>query len=117
MKKSTLAAAILTGFLLMASAIGGIASVPGNIQKTAHESVRREIVRNITCPSFITENSEANQIRAVVSVDETGKVKVEQINSANAQLKDYVFAQLQNIKIRNAGTTDKFVLIVKFKAD
>src|SRR5437868_4422199 len=101
MKKTITTTAIITGYFFLMSSLGIIAAVPGNIQKTAKETVRREIIRNISCPDFITENSEANDVKALVSVDETGKVSLHEINSANPELKDYVVTRLKEMKIKN----------------
>jgi hypothetical protein len=98
------------------SSLGIIAAVPGNIQQNAKESVRREIIRNIACPDFVSNDSETNQVKAIVEVDENGNVNVSDINSSNEQLKDYVVEQLHNLKVKSSGTTEKFVLVIKFKA-
>ena len=85
------------------------------IEKNAKESVRREISRSIMCPDFIKENNPVNQVKALVEVDEKGNVKVDEINSANPQLKAYVVDQLQNMTIKNPGQGQKFVLVINFQ--
>jgi hypothetical protein len=109
-KTLALIAAILVAGIFTANATNN-----GNVEKNAKESARREIIRNITCPEFVQENSPTNQVKAVVSVDEKGNVKVEEINSANTQLKAYVIDQLQNMKIKSTGQSQKFVLVINFQ--
>jgi hypothetical protein len=115
MKKSITTKLAIVACFMLTITFGIIASVPGNVEKTARENVRREIIRNITCPEFVTQNSEANDVKALVSVDESGKVTVYEINSANPQLKSYVTNTLKEMKIRNSVPTEKFVLVVKFR--
>ena len=115
MKKTTTTTAILAGYFFLMSSLGIIAAVPGNIQKSAKENVRREIIRNISCPAFVTENSKANDVKAIISVDENGKVSLYEINSANQELKNYVINTLEQMKINSGIPTEKFVLVVKFR--
>lgn len=114
MRKTIIIFGLIISSLLLAGPI--IASpVKAN---NAKETVRREITRSITCPEFVTENSALNEVKAIVSVNEAGIVSIEEINSGNEQLKEYVFNQLQNKKIKNsAAITEKFVLVVKFTVD
>ncbi len=107
--------ALLAGYFLLMSSLGIIAAVPGNVQKNAKENVRREIIRNISCPEFITENTEANDVKAMVSVDENGKVTIHEINSANAHARNYVENALKEMKVKNSVPTEKFLLVVKFR--
>ena len=113
-KTIALIAAILVAGIFTANATNN-GNVEKNAEKNAKESARREIIRNITCPEFVQENSPTNQVKAVVSVDEKGNVKVEEINSANTQLKAYVIDQLQNMKIKSTGQSQKFVLVINFQ--
>jgi len=115
MKKSTTTTALIIGYFILMSTFGIIAAVPGNVEKAAKENVRREIIRNIVCPEFVTANTEANDVKALISVDENGKVKVYEINSTNAELKNYVANTLKGMKIQNTVATEKFVLVVKFR--
>ncbi len=108
-------ALFITTYFLLMSTIGIIAAVPGNVEKTAKENVRREIMRNITCPEYVTENTEANDVKAIVSVDEKGKVSLYEINSANPELKNYVEQSLKEMNLKTAVPTEKFVLVVKFR--
>jgi hypothetical protein len=115
MKKTLTTTLIIAAYFAMMSALGIIAAVPGSIQKNAKESVRREIIRNISCPDFINTNSDANEVKAVVKVNETGTVSVQDVNSANPQLKEYVISQLQKMKLKGAVIPEQFVLVIKFK--
>ncbi|HLP21496.1 MAG TPA: hypothetical protein VK174_14385 [Chitinophagales bacterium] len=93
-------------------------AIAGNtvtIEKANKENVRREIIRSITCPDFVTENSEANDVKALVAVDESGKVTLYEINSANPELKKYVVNTLKEMKLKSCTPTEKFVLVVKFR--
>jgi hypothetical protein len=118
--KKTIATIFITTALVIAFEFGAIATAFGNtigIEKSAKENVRREIIRHITCPDFITVNSEANDVKALVSVDEQGNITVYEINAANPELKKYVANTLKEMKMKNAEATDKFVLVVKFRVD
>jgi AICAR transformylase/IMP cyclohydrolase PurH len=115
MKKTFLTSAILLGYFMLMSTFGIIASVPANVNSAAKEQIRKEISSQIICPSFVTENSELNDVKAIVRVDETGKVNVLEINSGNEQLKEYVITELGKMKIKNPATTDEFVLVIKFR--
>ena len=115
MKKSITTTTLIIGYFILMSTFGIIAAVPGNVEKAAKENVRREIIRNITCPEFVTENTQANDVKALVSVDENGNVNLFEINSANVKLKNYVANTLREMKIKNSVPTEKFVLIVKFR--
>lgn len=117
MKKTITTTAIIIGYFILMSTLGIIAAVPGNVQQHAKEAVRNQIIRSITCPDFITENSPANRVKAIVKVDETGKVTVDEINSANPQLSQYVLNQLQGMQVKNTGEAEKFVLLVNFKVE
>ena len=117
MKKTLTTTAVIAGYFALMITLGIVAAVPGSVHKSAKETVQREIIRNIACPEFITQNNEANQVKAIVAVDENGKVNIEEINSANTQLRDYVVAQLQDLKVAGDGHNEKFVLVVKFKVD
>lgn len=115
MKKTFKTSAVLVGYFLLMSTFGIIASVPANVNSAAKEQMRKEIGSQIMCPAFVTENSELNEVKAIVQVDETGKVKVVEVNSGNPQLKDYVVAELAKLKIKNPATTEQFVLVIKFR--
>lgn len=115
MKKSITTTAIVTTLLLLTS-FALNASNHAQIQKNAKEIVRREIIRNISCPDFIETNDVTNQVKAIVQVDESGAVSVEEINSGNPRLMSYVKEQLQNMKLKSAvGQAQKFVLVINFK--
>jgi|ERR1043165_1409457 uncharacterized protein YuzE len=113
--KKTITNTLIAGSFLLMSTFAVMAAAPGNIEKAAKENVRREIIRNINCPEFVTENTDANDVKALVSVDETGKVTLYEINSANQQLKSYVANTLKGMKIKNGDAVEKFVLVVKFR--
>jgi hypothetical protein len=117
MKKTFLITTIALGYFSLMGLLGIIAAVPGNVHKNAKEFVREQITRNISCPDFITDNNPANTVKAIVNVDEAGTVTVNEINSGNAQLKNYVLGQLQNMKVHNTAGPEKFVLVVNFKVD
>ncbi len=114
MKTKVAVTGITAGYLFLMSSLGIIAAVPGNTQKTARENIRREIIRNITCPEFVTETSEANDVKALISVDETGRITIHEMNSANPKLRNYVEETLNKMKVKNTIPTEKFVLVVKF---
>ena len=105
----------LVAALVFSSSVAISATNHASIEKNAKESVRSEIVKNITCPGFIQENSSINQVKAVVQVDSTGRVKVEEINSGNQQLRAYVIDQLQNMKVKSNGQNQRFVLVINFQ--
>lgn len=115
MKKRMITTATLIAYFAMMSALGVVASVPANVSSAAKENLRKEISSQIICPSFVTSNSETNNVRAIVQVNEQGRVGVLEISSANEELKDYVIKELSKIKISHPGTTEQFVLIIKFR--
>ncbi len=115
MKKTILTTAITIGYFVLMSTVGIIASVPANVNSAAKEQIRKEIGSQIVCPAFVTQNTVMNDVKAIVRVEETGKVKVLEINSGNEQLKDYVINELSKMKIKNPATTDEFVLVIKFR--
>jgi len=120
MKKISITTAVIIGYFILMSSLGIIAAVPGNIQKEGakeKERVRREIINHISCPSFITDNSDLNRVKAIVSINENGKVEVSDINSANPQLIDYVQSQLQDMQVKSTALPEKFVLVINFKVD
>lgn len=84
---------------------------------TAKELLRRELSRSITCPSFITENSELNVVKALVSVSDEGAVTIYEINTGNPKLKQYVQQTLQTVKVDNPGYNEKFVLVINFRVE
>lgn len=106
---------VLTTYLVLMSALGIVAAVPGNVEKAAQENVRREIIHKISCPEFVKENSDANDVKAIVSVDETGEISIHEISSGNEHLKNYVTNTLHEMKMKNTMSTGKFVLVVKFR--
>ena len=112
--KTIITTALLIG-LLFTSSVAISATNNASIAKNAKENVRREIIRNISCPEFIDNNNPTNQVKAVVEVDEKGKVKVDEINSANPQLRAYVINQLQNMQVKSTGQSQKFVLVINFQ--
>jgi hypothetical protein len=113
--KKIITTTILVAASLFMSSVAISATNSANIKKSAQETVRREIERNIACPDFIQENSVINQVKAIVKVDTAGHVKVEEINSANPQLKAYVIDQLQNMKLKSTSENQKFVLVINFQ--
>lgn len=105
---------MITIYFLVVSSLGIIAAVPHSVKKSAKENVSREIMQNISCPSFVTENSETNNVKALISVDETGKITLHEINAADPKLKEYVTGTLNEMKIKNTIPTGKFALVVNF---
>ena len=103
---------ILGCFLLLSSP--GIAASAEYGHKNIKEIMRREIIRNIGYPEFLDENDATNEIKAIVQVDEAGQVRVVEINSPNPPLRDYVQKELEGMKIKTSGLSDKFVLVIKF---
>ncbi|MFM2307686.1 MAG: hypothetical protein RLZZ367_2355 [Bacteroidota bacterium] len=93
------------------------ASEPGSLSIASKETLRREMIRNITCPDFVTENTPANDVKALVSVDENGSITLHEINSANPELKAYVIKRLKEMKLKNSVASEKFVLLVKFRVE
>ena len=115
MKKTITTTAVVIALLLLSS-FALNATNQASIQKNAKESVRREIIRNISCPDFIEGDDVTNQVKAIVQVDDNGNITVQEINSANPRLISYVKEQLQNMKVSRSNMTQKFVLVINFKA-
>ena len=114
MKTDLMTSAIISALLLTAN-LTADACPNHSMQKNAKERVRQEVIQGIPCPDFIQENDIINQVKVIVQVEENGSVKVIEINSANVQLKTYVLDQLQNMKIKNPGESQKFVLLINFR--
>ena len=113
--KNTITTTVLIAAFLFMSSFAANATNSNHAQKNAKESVRQEIIRNINCPDFIESNSETNQVKAIVEVDENGSVTVDEINSANPKLKEYVVEQLKSMKVKSPSENQKFVLVINFK--
>lgn len=116
MKKKMTTTFIITAYLLMMGTLGIIASVPGQVSKASKEKVRREIIRNISLPRAISEGKDITEVKALVNVDENGKVSVENVQSSNLELRNYVINQLQDASIKNVSAPEKFVLLIRFIA-
>ena len=114
--KKTITTTVLISALLLMSSFALNATNHKQIEKNAKETVRREIIRSISCPDFIEGDNLTNQVKAIVEVDNSGNVSVDAINSANPRLIPYVKSQLQNMKVKSLGQTQKFVLVINFKA-
>src|SRR4051812_39659900 len=110
MKTTITNSALIIGFFTLVTALGMIAAVPVKVENAAREMVRKEILKNIACPNFVKENSEANDVKAMVSVNEEGKVRVHEINSANLQLRNYVEDVLKHLTVKTTVPTEKFIL-------
>ena len=122
MKKTIITTSLILGCLLLINTTGVMAAAPAGTNKTirnkAKETVIREVTRNIICPDFITENSPLNEVKAIVQVNQQGIIGVQEINSGNTELKEYVLNQLKNTTIKNnALCNEKFVLDIIFKVD
>lgn len=113
-------AAIITACFVVAS-LSGMAAEPNKeaAAKTAavlnRDKVKAEISRNIPFPTFVTSNSAANEVRAIVDVDSNGIISVQQIDSANPEMKNYISKQLGNMQLENRIPTGPFVLVLKFR--
>ncbi len=114
--KNTITTTAVVVALLLLSSFALNATNHASIQKNAKETVRREIIRNISCPEFVEGDDVTNQVKAIVRVDDNGNITVEEINSANPRLITYVKEQLQNMKVSHSSMTQKFVLVINFKA-
>lgn len=92
-----------------------LAAAPGSEVFATTELVKKEIVKKLEVPPFITENSNDNKVVARLLVDETGRISVKEINSADERLKNYVVQQLNTMRLGKAGEAEEFVLIIRFK--
>lgn len=106
---------IMTSYLVLMLTLGIVAAVPSRVEQAAKEQLRTEIVRQISCPDFIKENSEANYVEAVISVDTMGHIVLHSINSKNPEAQNYVSQTLRGIKMPGHAPTDKVTLLVKFR--
>lgn len=116
MKKKLTTTVVITVYLLIMGTLGIIASVPSHVAKASKEKVRKEIIRNISLPRALSEGKDITEVKALVSVDGTGKVHVEQVQSTNLELRNYVINQLQDASIKNVASPEKFVLLIRFIA-
>ncbi|MBL0309528.1 MAG: hypothetical protein IPP77_07600 [Bacteroidetes bacterium] len=116
MKNKISTIAIITTYFLLMGTLGIIASVPNQVSKASKEHVRREIIRNISIPRMMSEGTDITEVKAVVNVDESGRVRVEDVQSSNQELKNYMLNQLQDISIKNVANSERIILIVRFIA-
>jgi len=114
MKTSKYLTTITLSILLIIGCIQAKAA-NGSLNNTAKENISAQISRSIVCPAFITENSDANDVKALIQVTEQGVINVLEVNTANPLLKQYVIAELQKMKINNNQATEKFLLVIKFR--
>jgi hypothetical protein len=117
MKTTAKNSAFIIGYFMLAGALGIIAAVPVKVEKAAKENVRREIMKNIVCPAYVQDNTAANDVKAMVSVNDQGKVSLHEINSANIRLRNYVEDVLENMTVKNTRAIEKFILTVKFRVE
>ena len=117
MKSTIKNSALIIGYFMLVSALGIIAAVPVKVEKAAKEKVRKEIIKNIACPDYVKENSVANDVKAMVSVNEDGKVNLHEINSANIRLRNYVENVLKEMTVKNTPAIEKFILTVRFRVE
>lgn len=109
-------AAIITACFVMASLTGMAANNPNALAlKVNRERLSAEISHNIAFPAFVTTNSVANEVKAIVEVDTDGRINVHEISTANPELKNYVNMQLQKMQLSNHIPTGAFVLVLKFR--
>ena len=113
--KRTLLTTLLVGSLAFISCNSVIAGAPETVNESIKTSLRTEISRQIDFPPFVTTNSESNNVNALVRITETGKVEVLQISTANTELRNYVIAELNKIKM-DYTQTGPFMLVIKFRA-
>ncbi len=115
MKKYLTITVAIAYFLLM-SVLGILAATPGKVSKASKTNFQKEVTRNIACPGFTTKDNKPNEVRAMVEVDENGKVNVTAIQSSSKELKEYVAEQLKNMTIKNVSNPEAFVLLIRFVA-
>lgn len=114
MKTSKYLTTIAIAILLMVGCTQAKAA-NGNLSAADKQNISAQISRNIVCPPFITENSDANDVKALIQVTELGVINVLEVNTANPQLKQYVIAELKKMKINNNPSTEKFLLVIRFR--
>jgi hypothetical protein len=112
--KKTFTISVIAGYLLMMSALGIFAAVPGRVEKTLQENIQKQIDRHISCPSFITGTTGTNVVRAIIRIDEKGKINIEGINASDEHLKQYVVEQLESMTIKNIVSPEKFILLIRY---
>jgi hypothetical protein len=117
MKTTVKNSAFIIGYFTLICALGIIAAVPVKVEKAAKEKVRKEMIKNIVCPDYVKENSVANDVKAMVSVNEEGRVSLHEINSANLRLKNYVEDVLKKMTVKNTPAIEKFILTVRFRVE
>lgn len=110
MKKSIIALSILAGLLVTTTG-----SLYAKTTATSAVNVGTEITRSINCPSFITENSEANTVKMLLHIDSMGRIQLREINTGNPELRRYVEQELKNINLKNTTTDTQVALVIKFR--
>ncbi len=112
--RTILIAAIITACFTLLSTFG-MAAEPGAVNLVNKENLKKEISQNITCPDYVTGNSDENNVTAVINVDSKGTINIEAISSPNAELKNEVVKQLSQMRLANKIPTGPFALVVKFR--
>lgn len=112
--KKIMTLSVITGYLLIMSALGIVAAVPARTEQAAKEAARKEIVRSIYTANIEANNVKPTELKATVRVDETGKVTVSDISSGSEILKQYVVYQLEKMTIQNITKPETFVLLIRF---
>ena len=107
-------AGIITACFMLLSMLG-MAAGPGALSIANRENLKKEISQYITCPDYVTGNSDENNVTAVIKVDSNGTIHIEAISSANAELKNEVEKQLRQMRLANKIPTGPFALVVKFR--
>lgn len=107
-------AGITTACFMFLSMLG-MAAEPGAVNLANKENLKKEISQNITCPDFVTGNSDENNVTAVINVDSKGAINIEAISSPNPELKNEVIKQLSHMRLANKIPTGPFALVVKFR--
>lgn len=106
---------VMAMLLFTSISVSVLANEPGKFE--AREEVKQQIVNKIPCPEFVTDNSPANYIRAIVQVDEQGNLSLTDVNAGTPQLKEYVLNRLDKSRLYldHMLSPDKFILIIKFQ--
>lgn len=106
---------IITGLAFLAlSANILFAGTPTAEALHSINEVRSEIIGNVAPPSFVTAHPSSAEVKAIVQVDENGKLQIHEISSDNPLLKNYVLVSLRNMKV-NKAATEKFIVLIRFK--
>jgi hypothetical protein len=101
--------------VLLAIVTLGLASVLS--AKTVSEEIKTEVNKHMVYPTIAQEQMIEGEVWIKVAMDENKTVRIVEISSTNAALREIVKKQVAHISIENTGLKEGDVYIMKYKYD